>query len=67
MPIPTPEQVDLFQNHWRFCQNCFGLFFNGDPNRKGSCPSPAAPAPDRRHVAQGFDFYLPGDKDNPPG
>ncbi len=66
MPIPIPEQIDEFQNHWRFCSNCFSLFFNGDPVKKGFCPAPAAP-PDKSHVALGLDFYLPGDKDNPPG
>jgi hypothetical protein len=66
MPIPIPEQVDFFQNHWRLCENCFSVFFNGAGDHSGFCPSPAAP-PDKGHVPQGFDFYLPADKDNPPG
>jgi hypothetical protein len=45
------------QPAWRFCDKCFGMFFNGDPdpNRKGSCPAGGG------HQAQGFVFYLPHD------
>jgi hypothetical protein len=43
------------QPGWRFCHKCFGMFFNGDPERKGRCPA------GDRHDAQGFVFYLPHD------
>jgi hypothetical protein len=46
------------QPAWRFCDKCFGMFFNGDPdpNRKGRCPADGG-----MHAAQGFVFYLPHD------
>jgi hypothetical protein len=42
---------------WRFCDKCFGMFFNGDadPKRKGRCPAGDG------HHAQGFVFKLPFD------
>jgi len=45
------------QPAWRFCDKCFGMFFNGDPdpNRRGRCPAGDV------HHAQGFVFYLPHD------
>ena len=45
-----PEQFG-----WRFCDKCFGMFFNGDPDpaRKGVCPGGGM------HHAQGFVFRLP--------
>lgn len=43
------------QQDWRFCEKCFGMFFNGVPDRKGRCPAGGV------HVAQGFHFVLPHD------
>ncbi|MCS6595421.1 hypothetical protein [Bacillus cereus] len=43
------------QPGWRFCDKCFGMFFNGDPNIKGRCPAGGT------HHAYGFVFYLPHD------
>jgi hypothetical protein len=40
------------QTQWRFCQNCFSLFYNGFPEH-GACANGGA------HVAAGFDFALP--------
>jgi len=47
------------QGAWRFCDECFGMLFNGDPAdfegkppRKGVCPAGGP------HHAQGFGFYL---------
>jgi hypothetical protein len=42
------------QSEWRFCQECHGLFFNGNA-KKGSCPT------SKGHQAQGLDFVLPHD------
>ena len=42
------------QNHWRFCQKCNAMFFDGFPS-KGVCPAGGG------HEAQGFDFSLPHD------
>ena len=39
------------QDQWRFCDKCFGMFFDGAPNT-------VCPAGDRHH-AQGFMFTLP--------
>jgi hypothetical protein len=47
------------QPGWRFCDKCFGMFFNGDPNIKGRCPAGDV------HHAQGFVFYLPHDVPKP--
>jgi hypothetical protein len=67
MPAPIPDEINAWQEHWRFCRNCFGLFWNNDPNgNKGVCPSPHAPA-SKFHVAAGWDFYLAADTTNPPG
>ncbi|PGV68994.1 hypothetical protein [Bacillus cereus] len=53
------QQYDRFrligQPGWRFCDKCWGLFFNGDPKIKGHCPAGGA------HHALGFVFYLPHD------
>ena len=64
MTAQIPPQVDVFQEHWRFCVNCFSLFWNNDPDgKKGFCPSPNAPG-SHGHVARGWDFYVPADTDN---
>lgn len=51
------QQYDRFhvigQPGWRFCDKCWGIFFNGDPNIKGHSPAGGA------HHAQGFQFVLP--------
>jgi hypothetical protein len=47
------------QPAWRFCGKCNGMFFNGDPDRKGNCPGGGT------HQAQGFVFYLLHDVPNP--
>jgi hypothetical protein len=66
LPGPPNHQSSKFvgsmsmdgQPAWRFCDKCFGMFFNGDPdpNRKGRCPADGG-----MHAAQGFVFYLPHD------
>ncbi|KJE23098.1 hypothetical protein FF36_02526 [Frankia torreyi] len=53
LPHDVPDTVG--QPGWRFCDKCFGLFFNGDPVNKGRCPAGDA------HRAQGFLFVLPHD------
>lgn len=66
MSAPVPDQINAWQEHWRFCVNCFSLFWNNDPNgKKGFCGSPQAQG--RGHVAAGWDFYLAADTTNPPG
>jgi hypothetical protein len=47
-PTAVPGQPD-----WRFCGKCRGLFWDGDPAFKGSCPK------DGVHVAAGWRFVLP--------
>jgi hypothetical protein len=54
LPHDIPEAGNG-QAQWRFCQNCFAMFFDGDPNRKGVCDKGGG------HVAQGFMFVLPHD------
>jgi hypothetical protein len=49
--FPVPEGI-LFQGNWRFCAKCVGLFFDGNPNFKGSCPKGDG------HWAIGFNFDL---------
>ncbi len=51
LPHDVPDTVG--QPGWRFCDKCFGMFFNGDPAKKGHCPAGDA------HHAQGFLFVLP--------
>jgi hypothetical protein len=53
-----PPQVTTFQRNWRFCPKCFCMWFNGYPTN-GHCAAGGA------HVAQGWDFYLPADTQNP--
>jgi hypothetical protein len=42
------------QEHWRFCGQCFGMFYWGYPD-KGVCPVKGA------HDAIGFNFHIPHD------
>src|SRR5207249_984051 len=55
------------QPAWRFCEQCFGLFFNGDPDsplNPGRCTDTILSdggVLQRPHNAQGFVFYLPHD------
>jgi hypothetical protein len=52
LPHGFPE--DTFnQTNWRFCGKCFGLFWDGDPNFKGTCPQDGA-----GHVSIGDNFVL---------
>ena len=44
-----PEQAD-----WRFCRQCYSMFFDGYPT-KGVCPTGGG------HAAAGYDFVLPHD------
>ena len=44
----------MAQSNWRFCENCFGLWFNGNPDN-GVCPAPAAPS--GQHVLTGSGDY----------
>ncbi len=46
------------QDHWRFCQKCESLFFDGYP-AKGVCPAGGG------HSAAGFMFILPHDVAGP--
>ncbi|MFE2721773.1 hypothetical protein [Kitasatospora sp. NPDC059327] len=40
------------QSNWRYCNKCFGLWFNGNPTN-GSCPAGGA------HTSAGsFDYLL---------
>ena len=61
MAVEIPAKVKATQNNWRFCQRCFGLFFDGDPNHNGFCPHPDGGS----HQGLGWDFYLLADPDNP--
>ncbi len=45
----------MAQLEWRFCDKCFGMFFNGNLDSKGRCPVSGV------HHAQGFNFSLPHD------
>ena len=47
-----PQQTNLVQEGWRFCEKCQSLFFDGFP-AKGVCAAGGA------HAAQGFNFVLP--------
>jgi hypothetical protein len=47
------------QADWRFCNKCYSLYWNGDPNSNGHCAAGGA------HDATGsWDFLLPA---NPVG
>jgi len=46
--------VNKDRPHWRFCQKCYVMFYNGD-TEKGSCAAGGA------HAAQGYEFFLPFD------
>jgi hypothetical protein len=52
LPHGFPE--DTFnQRNWRFCGKCFGLFWDGDPNFKGTCPQDGT-----GHISIGDNFVL---------
>jgi hypothetical protein len=59
----SPRNPDgAYQNSWRFCGNCFALFYNGySPAVR--CPAPNAP--NGQHAAIGFEFHI-AFKDIPP-
>ncbi|MFC0850238.1 hypothetical protein ACFH04_41940 [Streptomyces noboritoensis] len=42
MGLPIPDEVTAYQNNWRFCNHCFGLWWNGAPTN-GACPSGTLP------------------------
>jgi cytochrome c5 len=44
-------QGSYWQNNWRYCQKCHGLFYDGYP-QKGTCPAGGG------HVAAGYNFVL---------
>ena len=46
--------IQMGQSAWRFCTQCFSMFFDGSPD-KGACPAAGG------HTAQGFMFVLPHD------
>ncbi len=52
LPHDVQESFPQTQTNWRFCSNCFGMFFDGS-TAKGRCPAGGV------HVAQGFVFVLP--------
>jgi hypothetical protein len=49
-----------YQSDWRFCDKCYGLFYNGAGYGNGRCAGPTG-----QHVAAGYDFWI-AFKDNPP-
>lgn len=55
--LPIPDEVTAHQNNWRFCNYCFGLWWNGNPTN-GACPS--RNSPDGQHHGPGsWNFILP--------
>ncbi len=52
LPFDLPDTPN-HQRDWRFCGKCMSLFFDGDPNNKGTCPAGLA------HGSIGLDFSLP--------
>jgi hypothetical protein len=54
LPHDIPEAGNG-QSQWRFCQKCFAMFFDADPNHKGICDAGGG------HQSQGFMFVLPHD------
>ncbi|WHM40304.1 hypothetical protein [Streptomyces sp. BPTC-684] len=57
MGLPIPDEVTAYQNNWRFCNYCFGLWWNGNPTN-GACPS--RNSPDGQHHGPGsWNFILP--------
>jgi hypothetical protein len=66
-----------FQDAWRYCKLCHGMFFDGYA-QKGICPglpsrgvleatAPGRSLPQHGHVAQGYNFSLPHDAPAPRG
>ncbi|MER5785917.1 hypothetical protein ABT104_30010 [Streptomyces mobaraensis] len=52
-----PSNVTAFQDNWRFCDNCFALWWNG-ASTNGFCPAPNAP--NKQHFGRGsWNFILP--------
>ncbi|MGY2116605.1 CAP domain-containing protein [Nocardia gipuzkoensis] len=58
LPHDVPQNAKT-QRNWRFCVQCFGMFYNGDTRGfKGRCPAPATPGGGHDPV-QSYDFVLP--------
>jgi hypothetical protein len=60
LPHDIPEAGNG-QGAWRFCQNCFGMFFDGFEQAPGPHPKGICPVGGGGHVPQGFVFVLPHD------
>jgi hypothetical protein len=64
MAAPIPNDVTAYQNNWRFCVHCCGLWWNGRADN-GACPSTLLPAgnphrsPNGQHHGPSWDFILP--------
>lgn len=57
MAVSIPNNVNTFQNNWRFCNHCYSMWWNGRPDN-GACPS--GNSPDGQHHGQGsWNFYHP--------
>jgi hypothetical protein len=52
--------VSLVQQNWRFCNKCFGLWFNGHPKIKGVCPAGGV----HEGEGQSGNYFLQGDPDD---
>jgi hypothetical protein len=37
--VGVPGEVKALQDYWKFCINCFSLWWDGDQNNKGVCNS----------------------------
>jgi hypothetical protein len=58
--LPFDMPATTGQPGWRFCDKCFGMFFNGNPGEPPP-PKDVCPTDKKPHHAQGFLFTLPSD------
>ena len=59
MAAEIPGSVNTFQDNWRFCIRCLGLFWNGRSDN-GHCPHPDGGA----HQAVSWNFFLPANSND---
>jgi hypothetical protein len=68
-PVPVPDPVKAIQPDWRFCDNCFSLYWSGDQHgSKGVCNAGDRQFDGQGHVTQAqphegpsWDFFLLAD------
>lgn len=61
MAVTIPDAANTTQSSWRFCKECFVIYFDGYES-KGNCAGGHFEG--EGHKAAGWDFFLVTDPEN---